>query len=166
MKSKIIHYFKEIITFFVILAILTNVVSFYKSLDLNKQNLTISEFKLIDNTTYKLSSNKAIIVHFWATWCPVCKVEASNIDKLSDDFEVITVAVDSGNDQNIENYLYQNGVSFLVVNDKNRVLAKKFNVLVYPTTLIFNKDGKLIFSEVGYSSVIGLYLKSLIASYL
>ncbi len=43
-----------------------------------------------------IPNNKPILLHFWATWCPTCKFEAPNIEKVSKDYEVITIAVQSG----------------------------------------------------------------------
>jgi len=55
--------------------------------------------------------------------------------------------------------------SFNVVNDQNKELSQQFNISGYPTTFIYNRDKKLIFSEVGYTSIIGLYLRVWWASF-
>ncbi|MEA2019767.1 MAG: redoxin domain-containing protein [Campylobacterota bacterium] len=147
MKNKFKHYFKEIISFIVILTILANIVSYYKSQDLNKNKLPI------DNITL---NNKPIMIHFWATWCPICKIEAPNIQTISKHYEVLTIAVKS---QNIKDYLQQNNLTFKVIDDIDGSYADKFNISVYPTTLIYDKDKNLIFSEVGYTSTFGLWIR-------
>jgi len=63
--------------------------------------------------------DKPYVLHFWATWCPVCRAEAANIDALARDAKVITVAVKSGGLDEIHNYMRENGLSFPVVNDQN-----------------------------------------------
>ncbi len=35
-------------------------------------------------------------------------------------------------------------------------LADKFNIEIFPTTLIYDSDGILRFSEVGYTTTVGL----------
>jgi len=105
MKDKIKYYIKEIVSFVVILTIFANVVSYYKSLDLNKDKLNISNITLIDNIKYKVKQDKPILIHFWATWCPTCKIEAGNIQTISEKYEVLTIAVNSKDDENIKNYL-------------------------------------------------------------
>ncbi len=150
MKSKIKHYFKEIISFIVMLTILLNAVSYYKSMDLNKINFDIENISL---------NNKPILVHFWATWCPVCDVEAQNIQAISKSYNVLTIAVNSGNDDKINKYLAKNNLDFKVINDQNGFYSNKFNIKVFPTTLIYDKDKNLIFSEVGYTSTLGLQLR-------
>lgn len=158
MKEKIKHYIKEIVLFFILLAVLTNAISFYKSQDLNKTPLKQEFVRLLDDKIYKLPSNKPIIIHFWATWCPACKLEASNIQAISKNYEVITVAVKSNKDE-IKKYLKENELNFKVVNDEYAKLAQKFNINVYPTTFIYDKNKELVFSEVGYSSYFGLLVK-------
>lgn len=157
MKKRIKKYLKEIIVFIVILGIAMNAISYYRSLDLNKDKLQIETFKLIDDSDYTIKTNKPLIIHFWATWCPTCKFEAPNIEKISKDYEVVTIAVQSGTKSEIKEYLKDNNLSFKVVNDKDGLFSSKFNIKVFPTTLIYGKDQNLEFSEVGYTTTIGLY---------
>lgn len=162
MKDKVKKYFKEAIVFVSTLMIIMNIISYYRALDLNKESLDIKSFMLIDNTEYLIPDNKKILVHFWATWCPTCKFEASNIEKISKDYEVITVAVQSGSREQIQKYLDDNELTFKVVNDENAVYSKKFNIKLFPTTLIFDKNKELKFSEVGYTSTAGLYSRMIL----
>ena len=101
------------------------------------------------------------MVHFWATWCPICKLEADNINRVSKYYEVITVAVDSGSNYDIHKYLVENNLEYRVINDKENKIADSFNIQVLPTTLIYNKDKELVFSEVGYTSSFGLFIRML-----
>ena len=165
MKSKIKHYAKEIIFFTIAITIFANIISLYKSQELIKTPLEIQSLKLINNKMYSFPKGKPILIHFWATWCPVCKLEAPNIEFIKDHFTVITIAVDSGSDFEIKNYLDEKDYHFLVVNDKFKHLSKQFNVVGYPTTFIYNGDKELLFSDVGYTSSIGLYLRMWWASF-
>lgn len=160
MKSKIRHYIKEVVVFFIVMTIFANIISLYKSSDLNKEELSISAITLMNGTEYKLDKQKPIMIHFWATWCPTCSLEASNIQTISESYEVITIAVKS-DESEIQKYLKDNNLNFNVVNDENALLARKFNIAAYPTTFIYDKDKKLVFSEVGYTSTLGLWLRML-----
>jgi thiol-disulfide isomerase/thioredoxin len=159
MKQKLLYYTKEILTFFIVLTILTNLLSLYKSQDLNKSPLPIKSVNLLDSTHYTLPKDKPILIHFWATWCPTCKMEADNIQRLSQSYNVLTIAVKSGNDNEISKYLKEHNLSFKVVNDKDGSLAQLFHISGYPTTFIYNKQHQLTFSEVGYTSSLGLYIR-------
>jgi len=158
MKEKIKHYTKEILTFIVVMTIFANIVSLYKSTDLNKDSLTNIDFLLMDGTRFTPEKGKPTLIHFWATWCPTCSLESSNIQSISQNYEVITIAVKSDSLE-IQKYHKENNLTFKVVNDDEGRLAQKFNIAAYPTTFIYNKDKELIFSEVGYTSTLGLYLR-------
>ena len=125
-------------------------------MQLNKTSLSLKQLTLIDNSKYNFPKNKAVLVHFWATWCPICKIEASNINYIAKNYEVITIAVES---KDIKKYLIDQNVNFKVYNDEKSIIAQKFNIQVYPTSLIFDKNQKLVFSDVGYTSTLGLRLR-------
>ncbi|MBU0720084.1 redoxin domain-containing protein [bacterium] len=159
MRAKIKHYLKEILLFFVVMTLFANVISLYKSTDLNKAKLEIDTVVLLDDIEYTLPHAKPILIHLWATWCPTCKMEASNIQTLSEEYEVLTIAVKSGSDEEIREYLLDKGLSFNVVNDRDALLASTFNIGAYPTTFIYDKNKNLVFSEVGYTSTLGLWIR-------
>lgn len=162
MKDKIKKYLKEGLIFILMLIIALNAISYYNSLDLNKEKLTIQSFKLLDDSIYTLANDKPILVHFWATWCPTCKLEASNIEKISKDYEVITIAVQSGTKEEIEKYLDEHKLNFKVVNDDDGFYSQMFNIKAFPTTFIYDKNKNLKFSEVGYTSTAGLYSRMML----
>jgi len=164
LKAKIKHYIKEILLFIFVMSIFANVISLYKARDLNKSTLSLQTQKLIDASTYTIPNNKPLMLHFWATWCPICKAEADNVERLSHYYNVVTVAVNSGTDYEIKKYLDERDLTFKVINDKDGSLAKHLNVNVYPTTFIYNKNKTLLFSEVGYTSSFGLWIRMLWAS--
>lgn len=159
MKKKIFYYLKEVIFVIVFMSVIANILSIYKSQNLNKEILSINSFKVINNTDYNVENSKPLVIHFWASWCPICKFEAANIEYLSKYYNVVTIAVDSGSDYDLSKYLQEKDLNLLVVNDKNKVFSKQFNIQAYPTTLIYDKNKNLIFSEVGYTSTIGLFLR-------
>lgn len=159
MKEKIKKYIKEIVKYTIIIVVALNIVSYYKSQDLNKEKLPYKTFELIDGSNYEISNNKPLLVYFWATWCPICKLQSPNIEHLSKEYQVITIASQSGSKEEIKNYLKEKNLTFKVVDDSNGDFAKEINVQGYPTTLIYDKDKNLQFSDVGYTSTLSLKLK-------
>ncbi len=163
MKDKIKKYLKEGIIIVVMLIIAINGVSYYRALDLNKDSLNIDKFTLLDNNTYTIPTDKPILIHFWASWCPICEFEAPNIEEVSKDYEVITIAVQSGSDEAIQRYLDEHKLKFKVVNDEDGFYFQKFNIKVFPTTLIYDKNKNLKFSEVGFTTTAGLYARLILS---
>jgi len=148
---------KEIVTTLLILFVLSMVVNYVRKPEIN-ENIYSYELRDINNSKidFKTYKGKPLVVHFWATWCPVCKLEAANIERLSKEYNVLTIAVNSGSDKELNSFMREDKLSYKVIDDKNGVLAQKFNIEVYPTTLIYNKEGELKFTEVGYSTTLGL----------
>ena len=141
------------------MTVLANVISLYRSMDINKEPIKALDVKLIDKSIYSLNTSKPLLIHFWATWCPTCKLEATNIERISKHYEVLTIAVNSGSDKELKEYLDERNLNFRVLNDKENYFAKTFAISAYPTTLIYDKEQKMLFSEVGYTSTFGLWLR-------
>jgi len=159
MKKNVTKYIKEFIKYFVIIIIALNVVSYYKSRNLNKEPLAYEAFKLIDGSTYTLQKDKPLLVYFWATWCPICKFQSPKIQELSKDYQVITIASQSGSKDEIKKYLKENKLTFKVIDDSYNDFAYRFNIKAYPTVLIYDKNKNLKFSDVGLTSSFSLKLK-------
>ncbi len=160
-KERLKHWSKEILTTLLMVFIIANAISFFRSPDLKDKKLPeittlLTNQELFYTEDYK---GKPVLIHFWATWCPTCKLEAGNIQSLSESYNVITIAVKSKTDEDINAYLKEHQLDFKVINDSEGVLAQEFLVPAYPTSFIYNKEGKLTFSEVGYTSSLGLILR-------
>lgn len=118
--------------------------------------------QLLDGHTFNLQQGikqQPVLLHFWASWCPVCKLEETSIESLSKHYKVITVAMNSGNNAEVRNYLETQNLSFPVIVDEDGELASRFGVRGVPTSFIIAPDGKIVFSEIGYTTKLGLMLR-------
>jgi len=160
-KDRLKQWTKEFVSMGLLIFIIANVFSYFRSPNLNDTNLPEISTLLTNKELFSTQdfTNKPVLIHFWAMWCPTCKLEASNIQKLSESYNVLSIAVRSGSDAEINAYLKENDFNFNVINDHKGILASKFHVQAYPTTFIYNKQNTLSFSEVGYTSTWGLYLR-------
>lgn len=159
LMNKVLKFFKnfikEVIILFTIVGIAMLVLSYIRKPEIKDENLpsltlTTLNQKKINTKDYK---NKPLILHFWATWCPTCRLENSSIEYLSKKYQVLTIAVSS---KDLKEYMSKNEYTFETVDDPNGVLAKKFKIEAFPTTFIYNKEGKVSFVEVGYSTTAGV----------
>ncbi len=101
-------------------------------------------------------AGKPILVHFWATWCPICKLEESSIAALARDYPVVSVALQSGAPEELRAYLAERGLDFPVIDDDDGRLARAWGVHGVPASLIIDRTGRIRFREVGYTSGLGL----------
>ena len=104
-------------------------------------------------------AGKPYLLHFWATWCPVCDLEKSSIQSLSKDYRVISVAMQSGDRQEVNKYMQEHSLDFITLLDEQGQLASRFGVRGVPTSLVIDRQGNIVFSEVGYTTGLGLRLR-------
>jgi thiol-disulfide isomerase/thioredoxin len=103
---------------------------------------------------------KPVLVHFWATWCPICRAEQGSIAAIAhDDPNVITVAMQSGSAEQVSRHMQEQGLAFPVVNDSDGHLSAAWGVHAVPASFIISPDGQVRFIEVGYTTGIGLRLR-------
>jgi peroxiredoxin len=99
---------------------------------------------------------KPFVLHFWATWCGVCKVEQHNVDAVSRDFPVLSVASRSGSAEEVAEFVREHAIAPRVIVDEEGALARLFGVHAYPATFFIDRDGDIRHVEVGYTTELGL----------
>jgi len=117
--------------------------------------------KLFDSTTPRKGP---LLVHFWASWCPICHLEQNGIQAISQDYPVISVAMNSGDGEAVRQFLQQQGLSFPVVNDPDGELAGRFGVTGVPVSFVVDEHNQIRFVERGYTSEWGLRLRLWLSS--
>ncbi len=152
---------KEVAIMALMVLVISNVLSYVRKPDLADSQLPMIKALLISGEEFDSTAleDKPLLIHFWATWCPTCKAEADNIQRLSKYYDVVTFAVGSGSNEKLTNYMNERGFDYRVINDEDAHWASSFNVKGYPTTFIYDSTGQVSFSEVGYTSTIGLLLR-------
>ncbi len=116
----------------------------------------------IAGQSYTLPSHPArpVLVHFWATWCPVCRAEQGTIAAIARDHpDTITVAMQSGRPEEVARHMREQGIAFPAVNDADGSISRAWGVHAVPASFIVAPDGEISFVEVGYTTEIGLRLR-------
>ena len=95
---------------------------------------------------------KAVVLNFWATWCPPCREEMPSLQTLHElgggDLVVMGINVREPASR-VRRYLESAGLQFPVVLDPQGELAQRFGVKTYPTTLLIAPDGQIRWRVVG-----------------
>lgn len=116
---------------------------------------------LLDGTVVSVSDyrGQALLLQFWATWCPVCRLEQGSIDALARDHAVLTVAMDDLGAEEMRAWMDDQGVSYPVVLDADGHLSGLYGIRGVPSSIIIDSAGEIRFVEVGYTTEIGLRLR-------
>lgn len=116
---------------------------------------------LLDGRTVAatVQAGQPMLVHFWASWCPVCALEQGSIESLARSYPTLTVAMQSGPDAEVAAHLRKEALTFPVLNDPKGAISTQWGVRAVPTSFIVDAQGRIRFVEVGYSTGIGLRLR-------
>lgn len=124
--------------------------------DLSGKELSLSDLK-----------GKNVFLNFWATWCPPCKAEMPEIQKLYEetkDSNLVIVAVELGEPlSTVKSFIDENKYSFKVLLDSDQSVASKYNVASIPTSYFIDIDGNVISKSIGGLNIdqMRAYIKAL-----
>ena len=115
--------------------------------EIEKVKLTSLKGVTIDMKQY---NGKAVFINFWATWCKPCIEEMPTIKKAMDLFQDEKIEFLFASDESMEeiqSFETEHRYGFNYTKAGN---MEDLNIIGLPTTFIFDKDGKQVFSEMGY----------------
>jgi peroxiredoxin len=113
----------------------------------------------VDGRKVKLSElrGKAVLLNFWATWCPPCKVEMPWFVELQnqygkDGLVVLGVAMDDSAPAKIAEFTHEMGVNYPVLLGTDQVSDDYGNVQYLPTTFYIDRNGMIVDKMAGLLS--------------
>lgn len=114
----------------------------FKLKDLTGKEVSLSDFK-----------GKRVFLNFFATWCPPCRAEMPEMQKLyaeTKDSDLVILAVDLGEDaETVSNFISDNKYSFKVLLDSNNIAAEKYQISSIPSSYFIDKDGFIVNKHIG-----------------
>ena len=104
----------------------------------------------------RFEAGEPLLVYIWATWCSVCSISSANVSDYGRDYLSTTVAVQSGSDREIQDFIVRKGYNFVAYNDREGRWFKSVGASVTPTYLWINYPGEILYLSRGYTSSLGL----------
>lgn len=114
--------------------------------------LNVDKFKSV----LQEHNGKVVLVNFFGSWCPPCKAETPDFvqvyEKYKDknNFVIIGIAVDQ-NQSDALKFVKDFGITYPVYQADTSLLTY-FQINPIPTSFVFDKNGNLLDSMVGYMS--------------
>ena len=119
------------------------------------------DFQLNDlaGSTFNLKDvkGKVVILDFWASWCPPCKMELPHFQALYDKYKdkglvVIGISMDRISPAQIGSFVKANGMTYPVLVATQDVIDSYGGIKDIPTTFVISRKGRIIKKFVGYQS--------------
>jgi len=99
---------------------------------------------------------KAVLLDFWATWCPPCRAELPLVNGIAQRYRdkglvVVGVNVDD-DDGAVGRFVSSRGVTFPIVHDDTKKISMAYHAENLPTLIVVGKDGKIFAVRRGLTS--------------
>jgi len=99
---------------------------------------------------------KVVLLNFWATWCPPCRVEIPWFMEFQQtygdrDFVVLGISLDDGW-KSVKPYVDANNINYRVMIGDDNITARYGGVSSLPATFLIDRSGRIASSHVGLVS--------------
>lgn len=110
---------------------------------------------------FNLAANdgRVTLIHFWATWCPICRSEEGSIAAIAKDYRVVAVAMQSGSDAEVAQHARKQQWPVAIINDTGSEWVRAYGIRGVPTDVVVDARGDIRSVEVGYTTELGLRLR-------
>ncbi|MDW8802899.1 TlpA disulfide reductase family protein [Clostridium sp. A1-XYC3] len=92
-------------------------------------------------------------MNFFATWCPPCKEEMPDLEKLyqeTKNSDLVILAISGGEDKaTVENFVKENNYNFKVLLDPDGVANISYNISSIPTSYFIDENGNIVNKRTG-----------------
>lgn len=104
-----------------------------------------------NEVTLKSQKGKPVVVNFWASWCPPCKGEMPDFQKVfeesGDEVEFMMINMTDGARETKESalaHIEENGYTFPIYFDTKQDAANAYQVFSIPTTYFIDAEGNIM----------------------
>lgn len=118
-------------------------------ISLNKTAVQLSKFQ-----------GQPVMVHFWATWCPICQAQHGAVNAAAQYYPVISIATQTPADTNLADFAQQHQMDVNnLIDDSDGSLFQAYGAKAVPATFFIDKHGNIATVEVGYTTQLGMMLR-------
>ncbi len=141
---------RKILVLFISLLFLFSACTKARATEAPDFTLKDTEGKTIHLANYR---GKAVILNFWATWCPPCLVEIPDFVRFYNNsrkkgIEIIGIAV-SSNPQEIKKFIKEYKITYPVCVSDRKIELLYGGIRAVPTTFIIDRKGNIHSKRLG-----------------
>lgn len=127
------------------------------------------------SVTTESLAGKVVLVNFWATWCPPCRIEMPGFQRVydrfrGDGFVVLGVSMDAGGAEGVQRFLAERHITYPVAMATPAAVRDFGGVRLLPTSYLIDREGRIrnevggLFASVALEQAIGRLLREPISS--
>lgn len=116
--------------------------------------------ELLDGQPFDVAAERGNVVflNLWATWCFPCRDEIPELQKLHNEyaaqgFKVVGVSLDESGKEAVQKFVTDNSMTYPIALDPEGKLANVFQTTVIPTSVLIDRNGKIVWKKYGRISV-------------
>ncbi|HEV8309968.1 MAG TPA: TlpA disulfide reductase family protein [Methylomirabilota bacterium] len=107
----------------------------------------------------RVLGERAVLVNFWATWCPPCREEMPTMERVYRDYkarglEILAVNIDAGDPKavagRVKEFMAELKLTFPALLDSNGEVVRAYRLRGLPTTFLIDRQGIVRAVEIGY----------------
>ena len=105
----------------------------------------------LEGNQIKLSDlrGKAVVLNFWATWCPPCKAEIPWFVEMQKRYgaqglQVVGVSMDDGDPKDVVKFAAENSINYPVLIGQEKVADEYGGIDYLPTTFYIDRSGVVV----------------------
>jgi thiol-disulfide isomerase/thioredoxin len=133
----------------------------FSTFGLTAQTVTNFEFKDIENNTRtynELKGENLTLIDFWATWCKPCNKAIPELNKIYGSYQdkgVEIIGINCDGPRSISKVAPLSKslqIKYPVLIDINSELKAELNIIAFPTLIMVNSKGKIVWIHEGFVS--------------
>lgn len=121
-----------------------------KQVDMASLHLKNLDGAPLDTSIFR---DRAVVLNFWAPWCPPCKLETPWLQHLQEahpsDLVVIGVVADPGQYPQARSFMASHGVTYPLAQETASVDEVIGGIVGLPTTLYISRSGQVVHTATG-----------------
>lgn len=113
--------------------------------DLSGNQVSLSDYR-----------GKVVILDFWATWCPPCRMEIPHFIDLQNQYrskgvEIVGIAMDRDGIKAVLPFVQKQNVNYVSLIGTGKVTSDYGGVRSIPTTFVIDQEGRIVTQHVGFT---------------